>query len=133
MQTFLPSQNFSTSAQILDYRRLGKQRVEAYQLWLGQWPNHPAAKMWFGYREALALYTNTIIEEWIGRGYKNNMDLLPVGEVVYPPWLGSDIHATHRSNLLRKDPEYYSQFNWVELDDMEYIWPTKESAIELDS
>jgi hypothetical protein len=32
MQTFLPYPNFKKSLQILDYRRLGKQRVEAYQI-----------------------------------------------------------------------------------------------------
>ena len=123
MQTFLPYASFADSAKTLDYRRLGKQRVEGYQLWLGQWPNHPAAKMWREYKEALALYTNTIITEWIDRGYKNNMEMLPVGEVVYPIWLGSKIHSTHRSNLLRKDPEYYGKFNWSESDDLDYIWP----------
>jgi hypothetical protein len=32
MQTFLPYPNFKKSLQILDYRRLGKQRLEAYQI-----------------------------------------------------------------------------------------------------
>lgn len=41
-----------------------------------------------------------------------------------PPWLGdSDFHASHRSNLLRKDPEYYGEFNWTESPDLEYVWP----------
>jgi len=37
-----------------------------------------------------------------------------------------DFHASHRSKLLFKDPEWYSQWGWVEDDDMEYFWPTKE-------
>lgn len=32
MQTFLPYANFEASAKVLDYKRLGKQRVEAKQI-----------------------------------------------------------------------------------------------------
>ena len=32
MQTFLPFPDFKMSAQVLDYKRLGKQRVEALQI-----------------------------------------------------------------------------------------------------
>ena len=32
MQTFLPYADFQRSAQVLDYKRLGKQRVEALQI-----------------------------------------------------------------------------------------------------
>ena len=51
MQTFLPYDDFVKSAKVLDYRRLGKQRVEAMQLLKaisgqGGWRNHPAALMW---------------------------------------------------------------------------------------
>ena len=59
MQTFLPFSDFEKSAKALDYRRLGKQRIEAYQIWkvlTGQttaWKNHPAVKMWQGYEQAL--------------------------------------------------------------------------------
>jgi hypothetical protein len=48
-------------------------------------------------------------------------------KVVYPKWFGDDrFHASHRSNLLRKDLQHYSQFNWEESPDMDYFWPTKE-------
>jgi hypothetical protein len=41
-----------------------------------------------------------------------------------PPWVGDDrVHASHRSNLLRKDLEYYSKYRWKEPRDMEYYWP----------
>ena len=33
------------------------------------------------------------------------------------------IHASHRSNLLRKDPEFYGKYGWTEPDNLEYIWP----------
>lgn len=32
MQTFLPYEDFTESARVLDYKRLGKQRVEGLQL-----------------------------------------------------------------------------------------------------
>ena len=58
------------SVKCLDYRRLGKQRVEAMQILkaLGNpsygWQNHPAVKMWRGYEEALKFYMNMCILEW---------------------------------------------------------------------
>jgi hypothetical protein len=42
----------------------------------------------------------------------------------YPPWVGnSTFHASHRSNLLRKDYAYYSKFGWREPVDLPYYWP----------
>ena len=81
MQTFLPYKSFNESFKVLDYRRLGKQRVEAMQILnvlLGRtktkgWVNHPATKMWKGYENALKQYLNECIEHWINRGYNNNM------------------------------------------------------------
>ena len=134
MQTFLPYPNFKKSAEILDYRRLGKQRVEALQILKAVqnenygWKSHPIVKMWKGFESALIEYKNTMIHEWISRGYNNNMMLDAVSEqIVYPPWLGiKEFHASHRSNLLNKDLEYYSQFNWKEKPGMDYIWFTSK-------
>jgi hypothetical protein len=43
-----------------------------------------------------------------------------------PSWLGDDaVHASHRSNLLRKDLRHYSRFGWTEPDDLEYVWPVR--------
>lgn len=131
MQTFLPDPDFFVSASILDYRRLGKQRVEARQIYnalTGKskgWINHPATKMWRGHENALAFYHNAMIFEWKKRGYNNGMGLLSFKpHVVFPPWLGDPkFHASHRSNLLRKDYEFYKKFNWQEPDDLPYVWP----------
>jgi hypothetical protein len=131
MQTFLPYADFQKTAKTLDYRRLGKQRVEAFQILKvlsGKstskgWINHPTVKMWRGYEIALRMYLRVIILEWIGRGYKNSMDI-PVEELVYdlPFWIGNeDFHASHRSNLKRKNPEFYKKFS--EPDNLPYIWP----------
>ena len=160
MQTFLPYKSFKESAKVLDWRRLGKQRVECKQLlqallcgpyqvkvgdvWLPikdpssttaatrktPWFNHPAAKMWMCYEDTLVVYAIEICKEWINRGYNdsllpffldyNNVDGLYAQE---PPWLGEEeFHASHRSNLLRKDYAHYSQFGWDESPDLPYVW-----------
>ena len=61
MQTFLPYADFVKTAKCLDYRRLGKQRVEAFQILnilegkttKAGWKHHPAVLMWEGYENAL--------------------------------------------------------------------------------
>lgn len=139
MQTFLPYADFSESVKCLDYRRLGKQRVEAMQILNALkdpnygWQNHPAVKMWRGYEGALKAYMNICIKEWLRRGYKNNMELARVPKSVkYPPWFGNEkFHASHRSNLLRKDPEWYGQFGWLESPDLPYVWGADEINQEI--
>ena len=136
MQTFLPYEDFEQSAKVLDWRRLGKQRVEGMQIINAiqnpnkqGWQNHPATIMWTPYVTALKHYTNVMIREWIDRGYNNNMELYEVDEMIkddmveFPYWLGDDrVHSSHRANLLRKDYEYYSQFNWTESPESPYVW-----------
>jgi len=131
MQTFLPVASFEETAKILDYRRLGKQRVEARQILntilngTTAWKNHPAVRMWRGFTPALLEYSNVMILEWIRRGYKNTMEVFETdGNFVYPPWFSDkSFHASHRSNLLRKDFDYYSHFGWVEDISLPYVWP----------
>lgn len=143
MQTFLPYPNFDNSANVLDYRRLGKQRVEASQILdivskansTSRWKNHPAVLMWEGFSIALAEYGIAICKEWIYRGYKDN--LLPrfetylkiskAGKTTYPFWLGIDkFHAAHRAALLAKDYEWYSKFGWSEKAEINYYWPIRK-------
>jgi len=136
MQTFLPYANFGKSVQCLDYKRLGKQRVEAMQIINtlvhgSRWANHPAVLMWWGYENALRLYMNKCIHEWIRRGYNNTMQIAEVTEPVeMPPWFGNEkFHASHRSNLLRKNHEWYGQFGWSETDQLPYVWPIRKAEI----
>lgn len=138
MQTFLPYSDFIESMKVLDSKRLGKQRVEAYQIlnvllerprkdgkpYKG-WVNHPCVRMWRGYEDALKVYINVCIDEWKERGFKNTMnyEIPSTNDVIFPEWLGKyELHSSHRSNLLRKDKEYYSKFGWLETDDIEYFW-----------
>jgi hypothetical protein len=132
VQTFLPLPDFEASARVLDWRRLGKQRSEARGilttlLFNGGWRHHTAVRMWEGYIAALVEYGNVIIREWVRRGYNNAMPILSVQAFELPPWFGVEaFHASHRSNLLRKLPEHYSQFGWKEGPDLPYFWPTKQ-------
>lgn len=100
MQTFLPYPDFVESVRVLDYRRLGKQRVEVLQILktlhkgpqtctecgdtfsygccggyglpkTTPWWNHPAVKMWRGFTSSLAEYGIIICKEWINRGYQD--------------------------------------------------------------
>ncbi len=132
MQTFLPYPDFARTAACLDSRRLGKQRVEAFQILnvladpsRRGWQHHPAVEMWRGYEDALRLYMNAMIIEWTQRGYRNTMGIVEVaGAPETPPWLGDPaFHAAHRANLLRKDAEFYSRYGWTESPDLPYIWP----------
>ena len=122
MQTFLPTKDFKTAAKLLDYRRLGKQRVEGLQLINSLspdydkkgWLNHPARLMWVGYENTMQLY---------------NIET----PIVFPQWLGyPELHKSHRMNLLRKDYDYYKEhFNVDSTTDLRtisqypYYWPTE--------
>lgn len=138
MQTFLPYRSFIDSVESLDYRRLGKQRVETYQvlnILLNRteskgWRNHPVVRMWTGYEEALKLYQNLTIDEWIKRGYKNNMKFETIihENFKFPTWLGDeDFHKSHRLKLAWKNWSwYYDKFEDVISEpssEPEYVWP----------
>lgn len=133
MQTFVPYPDFTKSAQVLDRARLGKQRVETWQIIQSLtvptygWKNHPAVKMWKGHTPALAAYGQAICEEWIARGYKDSLkprfDALVQTGAPLPSWWGQGIHASHRSKLLEKQPEWYTKFGWLETAGMPYVWP----------
>lgn len=137
MQTFLPYSDIEQSLEVLDTKRLGKQRVEAYQIisaitsrpkldgtpYKG-WLNHPCSVMWRNHVPLLKLYYNSCIDEWVSRGYKNSMKYETINdEIVYPKWWGNQsFHDSHKSNLLRKDYMHYSNFGW-NLDPSDpYVW-----------
>jgi hypothetical protein len=137
MQTFLPYPDFRQSLESLDNKRLGKQRVEAYQIisaitqrprkdgkpYKG-WVSHPCSVMWRDYVNALKLYYNDCIDVWKERGFKNTMEYETIeGDFVLPHWLGDEqFHSSHRANLLRKEMGYYSQHGWNEDPNDPYIW-----------
>lgn len=137
MQIFLPYPDMKKSLQALDNKRLGKQRVETYQIisaitrrpkldgtpYKG-WLNHPCTVMWKNHVSALKLYMNISITEWIERGFKNTMGLEEINEeIVLPPFIGNErFHSSHRANLLKKEPDFYSKYQWTENPQDPYVW-----------
>lgn len=118
MITFLPYPDFKKSAQCLDMRRLGNQRTEALQilesiLEIRPWKNHSINKMWKNYDQALAVYGIRMCEEWIRRGYQDNLLTIFLSArsntiPLYPPWSNDfKFHYSHRANLVRKNTEHY--------------------------
>ena len=150
MQTFLPYRDFARSAEVLDSPRLGKQRVETLQvlraLELGDygWRNHPVVTMWRGRTPALVVYGLEVVRAWVARGYADatrdmiaefapeverasQADLAAAG--LLPGWLGDGrIHLSHRSALVRKDPEHYRPVFGDVPDDLPYHWPDPDSV-----
>jgi hypothetical protein len=143
VQTFLPYPDLRASCVVLDDRRLGKQRVETFQILRAltwpeyAWKNHPAVRMWRGFVPALVEYGLENCREWTRRGYADSVaeqlvawtgGQAPVGAPL-PPWFGLEpLHLSHRSALLRKDPAFYRPLfdalgNVDEPDDLPYLWP----------
>jgi hypothetical protein len=145
VQTFLPHEDFARSAEALDDRRLGKQRVEVLQILRALhldgygWRSHPAVTMWRGHTPALVCYGFAVIEAWVARGFADTT-ARPIAEFVHPdrprtqqeldaaglmpPWLGwAPLHASHRAALVRKDPERYGTMFPGVPEDLPYTWP----------
>lgn len=138
MNTFLPYADFDKSANSLDNKRLGKQRVEVIQM-LNKihgytkgkgWTNHPCTKMWTPYPNALVKYGVAVCKEWRSRGFKDTClekiqkyhkkDLTDD----MPLWLGHrEFHISHQSNLIKKDKVFYQNKFPNVPDNLEYIWP----------
>jgi Pyrimidine dimer DNA glycosylase len=154
VQTFLPFADFERSARSLDVKRLGKQRVETIQVVRALtrpgygWAHHPAVLMWKGFEEALGRYGLTCCAVWTELGFgdtcadtiaadlrsaavdpiRMQSELAAAGEL--PPWLGDEeLHRSHRSALLRKDPEHYRQAFADVPEDLPYVWPVRSEAV----
>lgn len=159
MQTFITSDrgDFAYTARTLDNLRLNKQALEGWQILLTLleldpqgnhrtprgWVNHPATKMWRGYELALYGYIQTMVKEWVLRGYNSTIgdkatetikvayENALVTEYQDPWWrtpeIMSQVASTHRQALLWKNYEHYSQFGWAEdigfqPKSYEYLW-----------
>jgi hypothetical protein len=147
MQTFLVTDNLAENAKYLDTARLGKQRVECLQIMKALsdsnygWQNHPAVYMWRGLEWDLYFYTKAVCDEWITRGYKDtcwdkfskvfwekrfdsyNDSMRVTTRQISPLWSGDEeFFNSHKSNLLRKNPDHYKQFGWEVEDNLDYKW-----------
>jgi hypothetical protein len=130
VNTFLPLADLKASAEVLDYRRLGKQRVEARQLINtlvhgGGWANHPATHMWSQNLSGLMRYHDICIDEWVRRGYRNTMQKFGVTVYSLPKWFGDEeFHSSHRAALLHKNHDFYRRYDWREKPELNYAWPS---------
>lgn len=141
MQTFMPYSRFIDVAECLDYRRLGKQRVETKQILmtlLGQssgWANHPVVRAWKGYEEGLCVYGLYMCSEWRIRGYEDNLysefqqlrlDLRggSTHMTEFPPWVYDPVvQKAYRELLCYKEPEHYEEeFDMVALAVNSFPW-----------
>ena len=151
MQTFLPYPDFAAAAEVLDTKRLGKQRVETIQVLRGLvrpgygWRHHPAVKMWHGYAEALVRYGLVVCTRWCAAGHadtcattlvtdhdggpvRTQEELAAAGEL--PPWLGDEaLHRSHQSALVRKDPAVYGPLFPGVPEDLPYVWPLSDRPL----
>lgn len=138
MNTFLPYADFSKSANSLDNKRLGKQRVEVLQmlnkihgLTKGKgWTNHPCTRMWSKHPNALVTYGIAVCKAWRSRGFKDTClekiqkHYKPDLTEDMPPWLGrDDLHLSHQSNLIQKDKIFYKTKFPDAPENLEYVWP----------
>ena len=143
LQTWLPYPNYAESAHVLDTKRLSKQRTNVLEILdvlhevnqQSKFYEHPVIEMWRGYEPQLCEYGLVVCEEYKSRGHLEkcsarvswHLDCATSGEFTMnkPPWFGHPgIHVSHRSALLRKDPDYYWRFFSGIPDDLPMIWPT---------
>lgn len=156
MQVFLPFEDFAESAAVLDQKRLGKQRVETLQLFLGvlrlnndgtpkttkrTWGDHVVGRLWAPHLYTLLEYQEAVCNDWTARGYRDTcLDKTRVAlergiaagyedSGTRPAWLGDErVHSSHRAALLFKAPEFYEQYGWQERPEYNYFWPNPSEA-----
>lgn len=138
MQTFLPFTDLTMSVQCLDYKRLGKQRVEALQIINSLanpnygYKHHPVKLLWANHVDALKYYCNLCIQEWELRGYHNTMEYYALPEFVELPIFEPMLYVSHQSNLLRKDRPYYCKY-FDGPSDIDYVWSEPVNAITIEN
>lgn len=88
--------------------------------------------MWNGHSRALIDYIRAINDECEHRKIKAAIWAQLVVDfghrfdepIIKPSWIGIEaFHASHRSNLLRKDLKWYRAMGWTEPIDLPYYWP----------
>lgn len=141
MQTFVSEPSLTKCVEVLDPRRLGKQRVETLQIMKALagmtkgWVNHPATKMWRGYEPALMEYQYYTCKHWTEYyGYKDtcfdktfsvfdeHFDAT-IG-VELPHWWGDNrVHDSHKKALVFKDPVWYNKVYPNISGEYNYYWP----------
>ncbi len=148
MITYITHIKFGDTARALDDRRLGHQRLEAWQVFDGltmgrEDRSEPVFRMWQGHEFALAVYGMILCNEWLhvrgcaDKGFWKFCNAVrdmrnddPGFTYEPPPWFGDrDVMRSHRSTLMRKQAEglvtgrdYIKMFRGTPRS-MPYIWP----------
>lgn len=170
---FLPHPNFEWTAKVLCTRRIAKQRVECHQIITAieallaakssaasasdcapkkkiGWGDHPSTRSWMNNLDALKLYFNVIVREWVSRGGVNNYPLYEnvPADAELPYWIDCPaVHYSHLAQLIQKESSHYNVDNLrgkvppemlryiedmpAEYKSYGYIWPYKHTREEL--
>jgi hypothetical protein len=105
--------------------------------------------MWEGHEYALAVYGWIMCNEWTHRGFKDSLTNYFVerqayyiklnklfGKSMAEPWWMEDLEVygkvilSHRSNMLRKNADFYGKYNWKVSNDLPYMWLTSKKEDE---
>lgn len=112
----------------------------------GGFYNHPMTHMWIGFESALKHYINLCIDEWVKRGYKNNMKIYEIKEekLRLPFWIDCKVlyyshrSALYRKEIVRKEKAWYQNIKkvnkiqdtiWIKQG---YLWLSHISAEKID-
>lgn len=87
---------------------------------------HPVLTLWYTYTDALADYINCHIDEWLARGYKNNMAIYDLPDVVeYPPWCDNpEFHRTMCARLREKEKTWFEEYQGGTRKQKPELWYT---------
>lgn len=142
MMLWLPHENFRDCARAMDSRTLTIQRFDAWRLLnmltkgvpVGMKRN-PTIRMWQEYPTWVAGYGMAICLEWELRSEKSSEitklfeEYLDVADLTdtYPRWLGDSLlHSSHRSNMIKLDPDHYMKLWPGVIEGMPLAWPKEE-------
>lgn len=157
MITYVTHRGYGATAAALDDRKLGRQRVEAQEIFntltLGEeLPKDPVYRMWEGYEFALGIYCMMLCMEFtMHRGIADKIFWEVAAalkemkrsdasfSMEHPPWHDDkDVMRSHRSNLLRLQNEgdavaghdYLKHFGKATPKNMPYLWPILDESQE---
>lgn len=145
MQTFLPlppkrldtpvrysadaviTWSYEDTFKLLDRQRLGKQRVEALQIYQSLtgsgtvWANHPISKMWKDNKIGLLKYGLECCLEWKGRGYTDNIAHRFIKYIDHEVHLAFHFGINDRRGKLVVDKKFGSLLTGDVVHDLEVI------------
>lgn len=108
------------------------------------WASHPVVTMWRGRTAGLVVYGLATVRAWRERGFADSTaaqiaEFAPdaagatqaeaAAAGLLPSWVGDEeVHRSHRSNLLAKDPAFYGPLFPDTPADLPYVWPPADEV-----